>query len=205
VDDGLALLYRLCTLEAELRRRLPAPTGAIEYVYAGKSAGREGVVIEGLASTIDPDLDDDVIDPRAYDAAIAAANRRALPLPLTFGHARELGFDQPWSSKDGFLQLGTIERLWKTTRGLMVRAFVPRPAPGSFLEDVYGKVKAGVLRGLSVGGKLRRGAGGRITAMELAEISVVPGPANVNAFITSVSPTGVATAPRRWDRRFPGV
>lgn len=122
------------------------------------------LIIEGLAADYSPDRAGEAFVPgvfaKAIDRYLASGG------PLMFHHKK----DQ---------QLGQVVRLEEDpSRGLLLKAIIPKPQGASPLADVYNKVKRGMMRGLSVYGTCtrERAADGRtrIVEVDLQEISVTP-------------------------------
>jgi len=77
--------------------------------------------------------------------------------------------------------LGQFTEAKVDERGLWVKGRVDAPAPGSWAEDVFNKIRKGTIRSFSVGGLFKRRmtkAGPRIYDVDLGEISVTPFPVN---------------------------
>lgn len=135
----------------------------------------DGLWIEGLASEWGVDRDDEAFEPGAFDRGIKAF--MANPI-LAYHHARKPAAD---GTPGEYLALGKVTDLRRDTKGLHLKAWVPKPKPGAWAEDVYDKVRQGIVRGLSVGGRFRRRMtelGPRIFDVDLQEISVTPLPVN---------------------------
>jgi len=135
--------------------------------------------IEGLAWPFGTaDRVGDVIEPGAFAGA-------RLPLPMLFGHDPNdpVGaWTEALESRDGL-------RL----KGRLLVAEVARA------REVHALVKAGAVRGLSVGFMIRkavpRAAGGRtITALDLVECSLVTTPAHPGARVISAKSAATALA-----------
>jgi HK97 family phage prohead protease len=141
-----------------------------------------GLWIEGKAGAFGLDRDGEVIRPGAFDEGIAAYMKNPI---VVYSHAATV-IDGPVSGASGYVQLGISTDLRRDHEGLYWRAFIPRPASG-FLLDVWEKIRAGYMRGLSVGGKFTRAVGSHlIDRVDLQEISIAPKPVNPEALITSV-------------------
>ncbi|WP_370679385.1 phage major capsid protein [Comamonas sp. GB3 AK4-5] len=147
-----------------------------------KSADEDAREITGIASTIGTDRDGDIVDP-------AGAEFR-LPLPLLWMHDRE----QP---------VGQVIAATVTATGIEIRAKLAKPTAdmpsqmAARLEEAWQSIKAGLVRGLSVGYQYRMedctqlGTGGLLVrAWDWQELSVVPIPANQDASITSIKSAG---------------
>jgi len=128
------------------------------------------VIIEGYAADFEVDRQGEAFLPGAFDAALEKATRAEIP--LLFEH-------------DNKRQLGVIEELRvDPERGLWTRARIAKASAGSWAEDVVGKIKRGMMKGLSVRGlsKIKMTSEGpRIGTIDLAEISVTPVPVQPGA------------------------
>lgn len=77
--------------------------------------------------------------------------------------------------------LGQVLSARLDPNGLWVKARIDKPAPGSWAQDVFQKVKRGTIRGFSVGGQFKRRfteKGWKIHDADIVEISVTPTPVN---------------------------
>ncbi|UJX47170.1 HK97 family phage prohead protease [Xanthobacter sp. YC-JY1] len=136
-------------------------------------------VIEGLAWPFGtPDRTGDVIEPGAFSGV-------RLPLPMLFGH-------------DPNDPVGAWTEAAETRDGLRLkgRLLVDEVARA---REVFALVKAGAVRGLSVGFMIRksapRAAGGRtITALDLFECSLVTTPAHPGARVVAAKSAVTAIA-----------
>lgn len=140
------------------------------------SAGERRIV--GIASHIgDPaDLDNDIIAQGAFAESIQALKNGA-KIKLLDGHAAT-----------GATTVGIITKLWMDGTKLMFEAKISESSSG---EDIYVKLKEGILDQVSIGFRIKeqsfRKDGVRvIEGLELMEISVVPIPANPGANILAV-------------------
>lgn len=123
------------------------------------------LVIEGYASDFDEDRQDEAFEPGAFDRAIKSFMENPV---LLYHH-------------DFAKALGRVLDLKRDGKGLFMKAVLDKPAPGSWAEDIYNKVRSGSIKGLSVGGRFHRKnteAGPRIHRADLMEISVTPMPVN---------------------------
>jgi len=140
-----------------------------------KSIDDDDRVIEGIASTPTPDHAGDVLEPKG-------AQFRT-PLPLLWQHRQ----DEP---------LGEVVKATISPDGITIRAkFAKIDEPGTLkdrLDEAWQSVKAGLVRGLSVGWKpieaavIQRTGGLHATKWLWAELSVVTIPLNVEATILRV-------------------
>ena len=132
--------------------------------------------LEGIASTPTPDRMDDVIEP--LGATFAAS------LPLLLFHDTR----QP---------VGHAHLQAPTAAGITFRATLPTvDAPGRLrdrIEEAWQSVKAGLIRGVSIGFRpledgieYIKGGGLRFTKIEILELSLVAIPANADAQISTI-------------------
>lgn len=141
-----------------------------DFLLDSKAAVREEddhLIIEGLAADFGFDRQDEAFEPGAFDDGMKAYLREN---PIICYHHK---YD---------LALGQALEWEKKSEGPWIKARIDRPEPHTQLMDVYNKIKSGVIRGFSVGGKFhrRKGADGRmrIHRADIAEISVTPLPVN---------------------------
>lgn len=123
------------------------------------------IYIEGYASDFGEDRQDEAFEPGAFDAGIKAF----MDNPVLLYHHK---YDTA---------LGAVEEMKLDAKGLFVRARVDAPEPHTAVADYVRKIKSGVLKGFSVGGKFYRrmtASGPRIFKCDLREISVTPMPVN---------------------------
>lgn len=128
------------------------------------SATEDGdLIIEGLASDWMMDRMDEAFEPGAFDAGMKAFMDTN---PILCYHHQ---YDKA---------LGQVLEMKRLPEGLWVRARVDKPAPGSWAEDIFAKIKRGTIRAFSVGGRWhrRKGPDGqpRIYKADMAELSVTP-------------------------------
>lgn len=125
------------------------------------------LVIEGYASTWDTDRQGERFVPGGFRDCIKAFLDAGGPLM--------------YQHKDGE-QLGQVEHLEERAKGLWMRARVPRPPDGTDAFHRWSLLKRGMLRGLSVRGKmLKRGA--ELLMKDLYEISSTPSPVNAGGLL----------------------
>lgn len=133
-------------------------------------------MIEGIASTPTPDRMGDVVEPMGA--------KFALPMPLLWQHQH----DKP---------VGTVEFAEPTKEGIPFRAQLAEvKEPGALrdrIEEAWQSVKAGLVRGVSIGfspledGYERMKNGGlRFSSWEWLELSLVTIPANAEATISTI-------------------
>jgi hypothetical protein len=139
-----------------------------------------GVFIEGLALSFDWDRDGEMFLDNGLDEAIAKF--MANPV-LAWSHQKAVA-----EAGQSYVTLGAVQKMERRPDGLHIVAYVPRPEPGTFLADVYSKLKAGMMRGLSVGGKWLRKAGGVLDRLDIQEVSIASKPVNPNTLIRKVWP-----------------
>lgn len=122
--------------------------------------------IEGYASDFDVDRQDEAFEPGAFEEGLKSFMRTN---PVMLYHHK---YDHA---------LGQYVDARLDEKGLWVKGRVDKPAPGSWAEDVFNKIKRGTIRAFSVGGIFKRRNtpnGPRIFKCDLAEISVTPFPVN---------------------------
>jgi HK97 family phage major capsid protein/HK97 family phage prohead protease len=131
--------------------------------------------LEGIATTPQPDRAEDVIDPLGAEFS--------LPIPLLWQH-------------DAKQPIGEVTHATVSADGIHIRAKLAQvTTPGALqarLDDAYHSIKAGLVRGLSVGLKPRevqpiKGSYGlRILKWWWAELSAVTIPQNTQATILTI-------------------
>lgn len=158
-----------------------------------RSVDDDDRVLEGIASTGKPDLAGDVLEPRG--AAFE------LPMPLLMQHDR----NRP---------VGDVIAAKVSDEAITVRAMIVKGSGLDYVEDAWKQLKAGLVRGLSIGAqplaaepildKDGRFAGVRYKAWRWLELSAVTMPMNVDATIDVVrafDPWGAAAFAVRHDLR----
>lgn len=140
-----------------------------------KSIDEEKRVIEGIASTPTPDRLGDIVDP------MGAVFK--LPLPLLWQH-------------DSRQPIGHVEAANVSENGIAVRArFARIDEPGKLkdrLDEAWQSVKAGLVRGLSIGfnsledSRIKDTFSFHFLKWEWLELSAVTIPANAEASITAI-------------------
>lgn len=145
---------------------------------------RKSRILEGYASTWDPDLGGDIIRPGAFaDTVREWKHSPDRIIPLVDGH-----------SYGSFRNVvGRMEEAEEDDRGLFARFSIIQGADGDALLD---RLEAGALSGLSIGYKTEPGdterteVGGRsvrlIRRLQLFEVSAVMYPMNPRATVTAV-------------------
>lgn len=126
-----------------------------------KAVHDEGdVIIEGYAADFNRDRENEFFVPGAFERAVEGAKGA----PLLYHH-------------DPSHSLGNIEDLQLRDDGLWIKARVAKAtAPRDV--DIVDKIKRGIIRGLSVGGRMKKNPNGMIDSIDLREISVTPLPVN---------------------------
>lgn len=141
-----------------------------DFILDGKAAVHEEddhLIVEGLAADFGFDRQDEAFEPGAFDAGMKAF-METNPI-LCYHHKYDIA-------------LGEVLEWEKKAEGPWVKARVDKPEAGTDLMDVYRKIKSGVIKGFSIGGKFHRrtGADGRprIHRADVAELSITPLPIN---------------------------
>lgn len=120
--------------------------------------------VEGYAATLGLDRKNEAFLPGVFEKGLDKYFRDN-PILLYHHH-----YDQA---------LGVVEDAKLDSKGLFVKAALDPPAPGSWAEDVYNKVKSGTIKGFSIGGIFKRKMtpqGPRVHEADFAEISITPLP-----------------------------
>jgi HK97 family phage prohead protease len=124
------------------------------------------VLIEGYAADFGLDRQEEAFEPGAFEQGVKSYMDTN---PVLLYHHK---FDTA---------LGKILDAKVDNQGLYVKALVDAPEPGTQVADYVRKIKNGVIKGFSVGGKFYRRAtagGQRIFKCDLREISCTPLPVN---------------------------
>jgi HK97 family phage prohead protease len=140
--------------------------GIIDFPLEGKSMSSDsrGLYVEGYAAGFGIDRGDEAFEPGAFEASLT---RYMATNPILCYHHK---YD---------MALGVVEDAHIDSKGLFIRARLDEPEPGTVFADIYRKVKAGTIKGFSVGGRFKRRQtpnGPRIYSADLMEISVTPLP-----------------------------
>ena len=149
-----------------------------------KSVDEEQRIIRGIASTPSTDRAHDIVEPKGA--------KFSLPLPLLNQHEH----DSP---------IGFVERATVTDDGIEIEARIPKDTGISYVERVWAQIKAGLVRGLSIGFRplkvepLEKG-GLRYLAWEWFELSAVTVPANADATIQTIKSIDLAKSSGEPDR-----
>lgn len=134
-----------------------------------KSFDEEMRVIRGIASTPAPDRDGDEVMPKGA--------RFTLPFPLLAQH-------------DHNLPVGNVTKATVTDAGIEIEASIAKDSGLDYIERTWKQVKAGLLRGLSIGFRASKSeptrTGRRFLDYDLFELSLVTIPANAMAGVSSV-------------------
>jgi HK97 family phage major capsid protein/HK97 family phage prohead protease len=146
-------------------------------VLQWKTADEDRRIIEGVATTPAPDRMNDVIDPEGVEFK--------LPLPLLYQHNSR----QP---------IGHVLAAKVTKAGITVKAQVAAAGVAGFIDEAWNLIKAGLVRGLSIGFKSleesydRESGGFHFLRTEWIELSAVTIPANSEATILAVKSAALA-------------
>lgn len=132
------------------------------WMPAGKAVEADDgdIIIEGYAADFNRDREDEFFVKGAFEQAVEAAKGA----PLLYQHKTDH-------------QLGIVENLELRDDGLWMRARVAK-AFDDRDKAIVDKIKRGIMRGLSVGGRMRKRADGMIDGIDLREVSVTPLPVN---------------------------
>lgn len=132
-------------------------------------------IIEGIASTPSVDRVGDIVEPKGMQASF--------PVPFLYQH-------------DHASPIGQVISASQTSEGILIRAQLAKVDEAGQLKDrldmAWQSIKAGLVRGLSIGFRALESAriegtyGLRFLAWELMEISAVTIPANADASITNI-------------------
>lgn len=141
-----------------------------DFILDGKSAITEEedhLIVEGMAADFGFDRMDEAFEDGAFDQGMKAF-MASNPI-LCYHHKYDIA-------------LGEVLEWEKKAAGVWVKARVDRPEAGTDLMDVYRKIKSGVIKGFSIGGKWHRRQGEdgkpRIHRADVAELSITPLPIN---------------------------
>ncbi len=134
-----------------------------------KSIDTEQRIIKGIASTPSTDRDGDIVESRGA--------KFSLPYPLLAQHDH----NQP---------IGEVVESRVTSKGIEITAKIVKGSGLGYVEDTYKKIKAGLIKGLSIGFRgidvkhLEKGM--HFKTYEILELSAVTVPANQDASIQSI-------------------
>lgn len=156
-------------VSASLCQRRQAMNDKCFSTFEIKAFDEEERVIRGIASTPEPDREGDVVMPKGATFSV--------PFPLLAQHDHS----QP---------VGMVTRAEVADDGIFIEASIAKDTGLSYVERTWRQVKAGLLRGLSIGfraTKSKASATGRVfEAFEILELSLVSIPANAGAGIAQV-------------------
>ena len=194
--EAAEIMSQVNTLWNELQRRHQLEQDEFEgRAYfdvsrqeSGKAeGGEEGLMIEGIAADWTQDREDEMFAQGAFDKGIEEFMKNPI---LVYSHSKPL-FETA-KGTNGYLQLGVVKSLTKDPeRGLVMKAFVRKPKDEGFLMDTYERIKAGEMKGLSVGGYFKKVLG-KIVSADLTEVSIAPRPVNRGTLINRVTPIKVS-------------
>jgi HK97 family phage prohead protease len=139
--------------------------------------------ISGYASDFEVDRQDEAFEPGCFERGLKTFMETN---PVMLYHHK---YDHA---------LGQFVDARIDAKGLWVKGRVDRPAPGSWAEDVFNKIKRGTIKAFSVGGIFRRrmtSNGPRIYDVDLGEISVTPFPVNPRTTFAVVAGKAFSEAP----------
>lgn len=147
----------------------------LDFVLEGKSLlsdADEGFYVEGYASDFGVDRQNEAFETGAFDAGMKAFMETN---PILIYHHK---YDQP---------LGQVKEYKMDQKGMWVKAWVSPAEAGTPLADVTNKIRSGIIRGFSIGGKFHRHMtprGMRIHTADIAELSMTPLPINPRTLAT---------------------
>ena len=135
-----------------------------------KSFSEDTRELTGIASTPAPDSDSDTIDPHgaSFD----------LPFPLLEEHN---------PSKP----IGEVTHAVVTDKGIIIRATIAKDTGLGYIDDMYKKLKSGLVKGLSIGFSATKAepnefGGLHFSKYDIRELSAVTIPANREATISTI-------------------
>jgi len=161
------------------KESMPMTINRAYSVLTIKSLDEDRRIIEGIATTPTPDRVGDVIVPEGMEFK--------LPLPLLYQHN---------SSKP----IGQVLAAHVDASGIKVTARLAPPGTTVWIDEAWALIKAGLVRGLSVGFRSLEETfdktlnGFKFIRSELMELSAVTIPANAEATIISVKSADSALA-----------
>lgn len=134
-----------------------------------KSFDEEQRIIRGIASTPETDREGDIVMPKGA--------KFTLPFPLLAQHDH----NQP---------VGMVTKASVSDAGIEIEAQLPKDSQLSYVERTWRQVKAGLLRGLSIGFRATKAeaikTGRKFLDYEIFELSLVTVPANAGASVSTV-------------------
>lgn len=142
-----------------------------------KSVDEDRRIIEGIATTPAPDRMEDVVEPEGIQFS--------LPFPFLYQHNAR----QP---------IGMVTDAKVNKAGMRIKATLAPKGTAPFIDEAWSLIKAGLIRGLSIGFRSLEEAYDKTTGgfhylkSELLEISAVTIPANAEANITAIKSADVS-------------
>lgn len=137
--------------------------------FTVKSFDEEQRIIRGIASTPETDREGDIVMPKGA--------KFTLPFPLLAQHDH----NQP---------VGMVTKASVSDDGIEIEAQLPKDSQLSYVERTWRQVKAGLLRGLSIGFRATKAeaikTGRKFLDYEIFELSLVTVPANAGASVSTV-------------------
>jgi HK97 family phage prohead protease len=139
--------------------------------FTVKAFDDEQRIITGIATTPSTDREFDVIDPQGATFK--------LPIPLLSQH-------------DATMPIGMVTRAKVTPSGIEIEAQIPKNTDIDYVEDAWKQIKAGLIRGLSVGFRAlkvernEKDEGRTYRKWEWLELSAVTVAANQDCSITGI-------------------
>jgi HK97 family phage major capsid protein/HK97 family phage prohead protease len=136
-----------------------------------KAVDSDKRVLEGIATTPQPDRFADIIEPAGVEFS--------LPLPLLFQHESR----QP---------IGQVIEAKVSDDGIKVKAQIAPSGTAGFIDEAWKLIRAGLVRGLSIGFRSleetfdKQTGGMHFLRTEWIELSVVTIPANIQASVTAI-------------------
>jgi HK97 family phage major capsid protein/HK97 family phage prohead protease len=135
-----------------------------------KSINDEQRIIRGIASTPSTDRAGDIVEPKGA--------KFSLPIPLLSQH-------------DHSSPIGMVTSAKITDKGIEIEATIPKNSGLGYVDKAWSQIKAGLVRGLSIGFKGTKaeqikGGGLRFKEWTWLELSAVTIPCNAEANIVSV-------------------
>ena len=143
-------------------------------LFEVKSIDQEQRIIEGFATTPTTDHVGDIVEPRG--------GRFKLPVPL-FGLKHYV---------QGGEVVGNVTKARVQDDGIWITAQIPKNSGLEYVEKIWLQIKAGLLRGLSIGFRATeeptrlKGGGRHYKAWNLVEVTAVPIAMNVDCSIAVV-------------------
>jgi HK97 family phage prohead protease len=145
-----------------------------------KSLDEEQRILRGIASTPSTDRTGDIVEPKGA--------KFDLPIPLLSQH-------------DHASPIGHVTAAIITDKGIEIEAHIPKESGLGYVEKAWMQIKAGLVRGLSIGFRALKsepikGTNGiRFKEWSWLELSAVTIPANAEASITAIKSFDLPAAP----------